>query len=244
MSGSAVDKLEFGGGLASLSSQITRVKGQKTSKMNLLRRTMDMFEDDPNNLEIWKNVQGLKDKADDCGEAFSMLMVACVAALREKMDAYNGQGESPLRVRHEAATMELEAYKKDKYQFDSDYFRLAGGVQDRENSMVVSEVKADVRKVKPADTIKPGCASLKLTLNEFQVWAAKATGWVQEYNFILAEVNVQHLYLNAILDKEVQQTVEALPEYAAANSFEIIKLVERVHNAANPLFVKRSSLYC
>ena len=76
MSGSAVDKLEFGGGLASLSSQITRVKGQKTSKMNLLRRTMDMFEDDANNLEIWKNVQGLKDKADDCGEAFSMLTVA------------------------------------------------------------------------------------------------------------------------------------------------------------------------
>ena len=99
------------------------------------------------------------------------------------------------------------------------------------------------QRIKPADTIKPGCASLKLTLNEFQVWAAKATGWVQEYNFILAEVNVQHLYLNAILDKEVQQTVEALPEYAAANSFEIIKLVERVHNAANPLFVKRSNFY-
>ena len=100
--------------------------------------------------------------------------------------------------------MELEAYEKDKYQLDSDYFRLAGGVQDRENSMMVSEVKADVRKVKPADTIKPGCASLKLTPSEFQVWAAKATGWVQESNFMLAEVNVQHLYLNAILDKKVQ----------------------------------------
>ena len=45
--------------------------------------------------------------------------------------------------------------------------------------MVVSEVKADVRKVKPADTIKPDRASLKLSSSEFQVWAAKATGWVQ-----------------------------------------------------------------
>ena len=46
-----------------------------------------MFEDDPNNLEIWKNVQVLKDKADYCGEAFSMLTLACMAAMREEMDA-------------------------------------------------------------------------------------------------------------------------------------------------------------
>ena len=54
---------------------------------------------------------------------------------------------------------------------------------------------------------------------------------------------MQHLYLNAILDKEVQQKVEALPEYAAANSLEVIKLVEQVHDAANPLFVKGSNFY-
>ena len=55
MSG-AVDKLELGGGLTSLSSQVTKVKSQKTSKMNLLRKAIDMFEEDPNNLEILKNV--------------------------------------------------------------------------------------------------------------------------------------------------------------------------------------------
>ena len=116
-------------------------------------------------------------------------------------------------------------------------------MQDRESSVLVSDVKADVRKVKPADTIKPGCAVLKLTPSEFQVWAAKARGWIQESYFIIAEVNVQHLYLNAILDKEVQQKVEALPEYAEADAFEVIRLVERVHDAASPLFVKRSNFY-
>ena len=73
MSGSAVDQLELGGGLPSLSSQITKIKGQKTRKLNLLRRGIKMFDDDPNNLEIWKNVQVLKEKADDCGEAFQCL---------------------------------------------------------------------------------------------------------------------------------------------------------------------------
>ena len=69
--------------------------------------------------------------------------------------------------------------------------------------MVMSEVKADIRKVKSADAINPDLPYLKLTPSEFQVWAAKATGWVQESSFMIAEVNMQHLYLNAILDKEV-----------------------------------------
>ena len=94
-------------------------------------------------------------------------------------------------ARHEAAMAELQAYKKGKEKLDSDYFRLAGGVHERENSMAASDVKADVRKMKSADAIKPGLASLKLTPSEFQVWAAKVTGWVQESNFIVTEVNVQ-----------------------------------------------------
>ena len=244
MSGSAVDKLDLEGGLTNLSAQIAKVKGQKTSKLNLFRRGIERFEDDLNNLEIWKALQVLKEKADDCGENFTILTEACVAKMREERNAWAGvDAECPMAARHDAAMVDLEAYEKDKERLDSDYFRLAGGVHKRENSMVVSEVKADVRKVKPADTLKPDRASLKLTPSEFQVWAAKATGWVQESNFMLAEVNVQHLYLNAILDREVQQKVETLPEYAAANSPEVIKLVEQVHNAANPLFVKRSNFY-
>ena len=88
---------------------------------------------------------------------------------REKTSVHSGSGMK-------AAMGEFKAYKKDKHKLDSDYFWLAGGAQDRENSMIVSEVKADVRKIKPADTIKPDCASLKLTPSEFQEWAAKMTG--------------------------------------------------------------------
>ena len=44
---------------------------------------------------------------------------------------------------------------------------------------------------------------MKLSPSEFQVWAAKARGWVKKSDFLAAEVTVQHLYMNALLDKEV-----------------------------------------
>ena len=47
------------------------------------------------------NVQVLKDKADDYGEAFSVLTEASVLAMREELDAWEGEDECPLRVRHE-----------------------------------------------------------------------------------------------------------------------------------------------
>ena len=49
--------------------------------------------------------------------------------------------------------------------------------------------------------------------------------------------------MNAILDRKVQQKGEALPEYAVEDAFDFIRLVERIHDAAYPLFVKRSNLY-
>ena len=79
MSGSAVYKLELDVGLNSLSQQITRVKSAKTSKLNLLRKGLKRSDDDPNNLEIWKALQVLKEKADNCGEAFTILTDACLA---------------------------------------------------------------------------------------------------------------------------------------------------------------------
>ena len=60
---------------------------------------------------------------------------------------------------------------------------------------------------------------------------------------MIADVKVQHLYLNASLDREIQQKVKALPEYITVDSLEAIKLVEQVHDAANPLFVKQSNFY-
>ena len=60
---------------------------------------------------------------------------------------------------------------------------------------------------------------------------------------MIADVKVQHLYLNAVLDKEIQLKIEALPEYGVADALEVLKLVEKVHDSANPLFVKRSNCY-
>ena len=104
-----------------------------------------------------------------------------------------------------------------------------------------SEAKPDTKKVKSAESIKPGLASLKLSPSEFQVWKGKASSWEQESNFTIADVKVHHLYLNAILDEEIQLKIEALPEYFESDALEVLKLVEKVHDAANPLFVKCSS---
>ena len=43
MSDVAVDRLDLDGGLTQLSGQVSRVKGQKTSKLNLLDRAIDRF---------------------------------------------------------------------------------------------------------------------------------------------------------------------------------------------------------
>ena len=56
MSG-AVDKLDLGGRLAELGAQVTRVKSQKTSKLNLLTKVARRFEEDLTNLVVWKYVQ-------------------------------------------------------------------------------------------------------------------------------------------------------------------------------------------
>ena len=106
-----------------------------------------------------------------------------------------------------------------------------------------SETKPDTKKVESADAINPGLASLKLSSSEFQVRAGKAADWVQESNFMIADVKVQHLYLKAILDKEIQLKIEALPEYFDSDALEVLKLVEKVHKAANALFAKCSNVY-
>ena len=53
MSG-AVDKLDLGGSLAERGAQVSRVKSQKTSKLNFLAKAARIFEDDPTNLVIWR----------------------------------------------------------------------------------------------------------------------------------------------------------------------------------------------
>ena len=101
----------------------------------------------------------------------------------------------------------------DKEELDGKYFELAGSFQARQLARMKSqsEAKNDSKKLKSADAIKPGLAYLKLSPTEFQVWMAKAAGWIEQSNFMIADVKVQKLYVNAVLDKEVQLKVEALP---------------------------------
>ena len=89
MSGSAIDKLVLDVGLNSLSPRIPGVKRTKTSKINLLRKNLERFKNDPNNLEVLKTLQVLKEKADYCGEAFTILTKACLAKMQEELDAWN-----------------------------------------------------------------------------------------------------------------------------------------------------------
>ena len=139
--------------------------------------------------------------------------------MQEELEAWDKQSVSPLVAKLNVAESDLSAYLEDKDSLESKYFDLAGSFHERqkaENTLVAEksrlECKPDTKKVKSAEAIKPAPASLKLSPSEFQIWAVKVAGWVQESNFMLSDVSVQHLYLNAIIDKEIQLKIEALQE--------------------------------
>ena len=156
MSDVAVDRLDLEGGLTQLSGQVSRVKGQKTSKLNLLDRAIDRFEEDPYSVVVWRDVQTCKEKADDCCEAFTMLLETIIEALGNELAASREGGEeNPLQARMETVQHELDTFEVDRRRLYNKFFRLAGGIQVVEDSIVVADVKVDVGKVKPADTIKP-----------------------------------------------------------------------------------------
>ena len=65
MSGAAVEGLDLEGGLSDLSLQLTKVKRVNTTKLSLLRKTIERFDADQDNLELWKTLQLPKERADD-----------------------------------------------------------------------------------------------------------------------------------------------------------------------------------
>ena len=222
----------------------------KTKRLNTWRKTIERFKVDQNNLELWANLKLHREASHDFGTAYEVLMEACMARMTEELEKADTGTVSPLVSKLAVAEAELGAYVIDKEDLESSFYTLAGSFHERrnaENSLVAeksrAEKKPDAKKIKSADAIKPAVASLKLSPTEFQIWSAKAAGWVKESNFLNADVSVQHLYLNAIIDKEIQLKIEALPEYVEADSLVILQLVEKVHDAANPLFVKRSNFY-
>jgi hypothetical protein len=202
------------------------------------KKTIERFDVDQNNLELWEAMRLDKKVADDCGEAFTILVEICIV----KMQVENIY---PLISKHGNAQDALKAYTVGKEELDVRYFELAGSFHARQQARMKSqsESKPDSKKIRSADGIKPAVASLKLSPSDFQVWMGKAAGWVEQSNFMVADVKVQHLYLNVVLDKEIQLKVEALPEYGLADALPVLKLVERVHDSSNPLFVKRTNFY-
>ena len=246
MSGPAVEGLDLEGGLSALTSQLTKVKSVKTKKLNALRKTIERFGADQNNLELWEAMRLDKKVADDTGEAFTILVETCVVKMQEELDVWTDKDKvCPLVSKQSNALDALNAYTVEKEELDGRYFELAGSFHARQHARMksLSESKTDSKKLKSADAIKPGMASLKLSPSDFQVWMGKAAGWVEQSNFMIADVKVQHLYLNAVLDKEIQLKIEALPEYTLSDALQVLKLVERVHDSANPLFVKRTNFY-
>ena len=129
MSGPAVESLDLEGGLSALTLQLTKVKGVKTKKLNSLRRIIKRFEADQNNLELWKALQLMKASADDCGEAKSILVEACVVRRKEELEAWTDiilkDKVSPMVPKMEAAGDKLRAFSEDKERLESCYFDLS-----------------------------------------------------------------------------------------------------------------------
>ena len=70
MSSSAVEALELDGGLSVLSSQLKKVNGLKTKKLNNWRKTTERFRVNQNNLKLWNALQLHKETAEDYGTAY------------------------------------------------------------------------------------------------------------------------------------------------------------------------------
>ena len=179
MSGPAVESLDLEGGLSALSLQLTKVKGVKKKKLNLLRKTIERFEADQSNLELWEDFRLNKTVADDYVEAYSILVETSIAKMQEEVETWTDKDKiSPMVSKMGSAEDELRVFTEDKDELESSYFELAGSFHERQSARVKSqsESKPDTKKLKSADAIKPGLASLKLSPSEFQVWMGDRLG--------------------------------------------------------------------
>ena len=115
MSGPAVEGLDLEGGLSALTSQLTKVKSVKTKKLNALRKTIERFGADQNNLELWEAMRLDKKVADDTGEAFTILVETCVVKMQEELDVWTDKDKvCPLVSKQSNALDALNAYTVEK----------------------------------------------------------------------------------------------------------------------------------
>ena len=78
-----------------------------------------------------------------------------------------------------SAQDELRVFMEDKDELDESYFELAGSFHERQSARMKSqsESKPDTKKLKSADALKPGLASLKLSPVSFKSgWARRPAG--------------------------------------------------------------------
>ena len=61
---------------------------KQTKKLNSLRKTIERFKADQNNLELWEALRLNKTVADDCGEAYTILMETCIVKMQEELEAW------------------------------------------------------------------------------------------------------------------------------------------------------------
>ena len=146
MSSSAVEALELEGGLSVLSSQLKKVKGLKTKKLNNWRKTTERFRVDQNNLELWNALQLQKQTAEDYGLAYELLIEACVAGMQEELEKSVAGSASPLVAKLANAEKELCAYVAEKEELEASFYRLAGSFHERqkaENALVAEKSRAE-----------------------------------------------------------------------------------------------------
>ena len=60
----------------------------RQKKLNALKKTIERFDVDQNNLELWEAKRLDKKVADDCGEAFTILIEICIVKMQEEIDAW------------------------------------------------------------------------------------------------------------------------------------------------------------
>ena len=138
----------------------------KQKKLNLLRKTIERFDADQNNLELWEALRQNKTVADDCGEAYSILVETCIIKMQEELETWTDKEKvSPMVSKIDSAQDTLKVFTEDKNELDERYFELAGSFHERQSARMKSqsEFKPDTKKLKSADAIKPGMASLKLS---------------------------------------------------------------------------------
>ena len=78
--------------------------------MNVLRKTIDRFKVDQNNLELWEALRLNKKVADDCVEAYTILVETCILKMQEELEAWTDKEKvSPLVSKESNAQDALKA---------------------------------------------------------------------------------------------------------------------------------------